>query len=234
MMKIKVLTIPKHRLRNFAMLGHLETIGVDVVSMLQSGDLAFYEGYDYREKNPSKIEMISQWYADRGIKPKSATIAARAIEWGFYAILEKIASENEPSLVLESDVRLQWSWSELNRNWRVLCDLEGYNRIKVVQLKWSGEDGLEINGIFQNGGGCGQMGNIWTPHGAEFLFVNKEWNGYGGTLESLPFMYRLQEGLYKSVDRAVVKHSKFAGAIYNQHAQGIQGNSVLTIESLLK
>ena len=219
---IKVLTIPKHRVRNFLMVGHLETIGVPIHKMLGL-ELRFFEGYDYREENKKKIRHIEEWHLERGIQNRfsSSFSACSAIEWGMHRILEKISNESEASLVLECDARLQCSWGKLNEEWESLCSLEGYARIKSLQLWHNIKKGKRINEIFQRGGGTGQMGTIWTPHGAQFVLDGLRLPQRGNDrLESLQGTDPFAKGWYSSIERQVTQ-SVVVGGFYNHFSSNL-------------
>lgn len=183
-LNIKILTIPKHLHRNYILLGHLETIGVPVGDMLVKGHLKFYSGFDWQnyETNADLISaMVEDGYTlwegllDRKKHYELPPNHAIAVEWGFLKIMKRIAEEQVPVLLLESDPFFaDLRYEDILRHFSDLITMEGYENIRIAQLYFRKRENLPwapaLNDFWAKGvNGSGQVANIVTPHGAEFM-----------------------------------------------------------------
>lgn len=182
-LNIKMLSIPAHLKRNAITLGHLETRGFPIIELIGSGRLKIYNGFD-RKDYETNYDLI-QAVVDDGIESwrvmlnndqkEIEPISYWAIEWGFLKLMQKIVEDNEPALVLESDVFfVDLHYGDLQERWRQLHETVGYDNIKFAMLQFRKRENLQwaspLTDFWATGvNGSGQRANIVTPHGAQFM-----------------------------------------------------------------
>ena len=111
---------------------------------------------------------------------------AWVVEYGFLKVMQKIVEDNEPALVLESDVFFnEITWEKITERWRELVELVGYDDIKFAMLYFRKRENLPwaepLTDFWATGvNGSGQVANIVTPHGAQFMLdrEGEPWNLY--------------------------------------------------------
>ena len=186
-LNIKMLSIPAHFSRNCITLGHLETRGFPISNMLQDGRFKIYNGFD--STNYKTNYDLIQAVIDEGIdtwkimqsdeQKEKKPIPYWAIEWGFLKLMQKIVEDDTPALVLESDVFfVEMTYDQIIQQWRELVELVGYDTIKFAMLYFRKRENLPwakpITEFWAEGvNGSGQVANIATPHGAQFMLDRK-------------------------------------------------------------
>ena len=202
-MRIKILTIPRQEHRVWALLGHLQTVGFpvrkrDKVSVYRGFD---YRDYD-SDEHFYKAVLLRSGIKEELFPVVYRSMKSLMIECGIYLILKEVVKEGEPCIFLENDAYFEKVWKPdmdysrvydaLLDEWETLKQAVGYKNIKMVQLfckpllnmdigilmrrdeKPIFREREPVTDFFVKGvRGSGQVGMIFTPHGAEWVLENK-------------------------------------------------------------
>ena len=189
-MNVKILTIPKQEHRVWALLGHLQTVGFPV---RKRDKVSVYRGFDYRDYDSNKHfceEVLHRLGVKEELFPRRKRwndlhSIALAMECGIYLILKEVVKEGEPCIFLENDAYFKKVWKPdmdysrvydaLLDEWETLKQAVGYKNIKMVQLfYYIAREREPVTDFFVKGvHSAGQVGMIFTPHGAEWVLENK-------------------------------------------------------------
>ena len=191
-MKVAILTIPAQRHRLFGLFGHFQTIGFPVFASMHLFDI--YNGFDcndYETVADVYRAMIAdghtkyKGYEDHPIEWLSNDVHYLVPEWGMLNILRKVASGDEPVLVIENDAYfIDITYAEIEKRWSDLENAVGFDSINVAMFTVI-RPGLDerianapledIDGFWAKGAcGPGQTANIYTPQGADWIVKNKK------------------------------------------------------------
>ena len=195
-MNIAILTIPAQSHRLFATLGHLRTLGFPVED---ESRLKIYNGYDvsnYISRREVAEAMSSDGYATwQELVNNYPDVLEHPdyhnciVEWSMLKILREVEKSGEDTLVLENDV-----WFKKGIDYRLLQDrwdnlkaAVPYESIGCAMLMFYEElygyrddgaavgvepvqEGEQIDDFWVKGARSGgQVANIYTPHGAEWM-----------------------------------------------------------------
>ena len=161
---------------------------------------------------------------------------AIAVEWGFLKIYKWITAEQMPVLLLESDAFFaDLKYEDILRHFNDLVDMEGYENIRIAQLYFQKQENLPLapalNDFWAKGvNGNGQVANIVTPHGAEFMLQRTSpWptiENYMPAYPDTPGFYTAQQSqiLTRRIASLVYPHRN--SNMFENHASKINGENL--------
>ena len=186
--KTAILSIPAHLRRAYSTIGHLETMGFNIID-----DVKIYEGADYREDlfaygeqmkkeqfTTENEQRVVDWFlgymrADHGDNDPTFPHVA-AFNFGYLGILKRIIESGEPTLIISCDILFKLNYDQIRDQFDRLVNKVGYSNIDVAMLYHKPYDYCkykQINKFWSKGPkGGGDTANLWTPHGARRYIDN--------------------------------------------------------------